>query len=73
MPPYSTIQGRENEAAEHTISNGVCFYTSQRIIAAEKWAKDLPASHQADFVRRAVNPWSLIALATSTRDSAVTA
>jgi len=73
LPSYSIIQGRENESAERTISNGVCFYTLQRVIGAENWSKDLPASQQADFVRRTVNPWSLIALATSTRDSAVTA
>lgn len=73
MPSYSTIQSRESEAAERTISNGVCFDTSRRVIAAENWAKDLPASQQADFVHCTVNTWSLIALTTSTQDSAVTA
>jgi hypothetical protein len=73
MPSYCTIQGREMEAAERTISNRVCFDTPKPIIPAEEWAKDLLASRQADLIGRAVDLWSLFALATSAGKSVVTA
>lgn len=73
MPSYCTIQGREMEAAERTISNRACFDTPKPIIAAEKWTKDFLASREGDLIARSMNLWSLIALANSARKSVASA